>query len=88
MSHCHRVAAEFMHHVYDKVKHGDEKHQAWLKDECFKLVVELEKRLVGLVAASWSIEDKKEVEAVKQSLLKQAGPCDHCECPEAHDGKR
>lgn len=68
MSHCRRAAAEFMHLVFEKIKHGDEKHQAWLKDECFKLVTELEKSMVNLIAASWSIEDQKEVAEVKRSL--------------------
>lgn len=45
MTRNHVAAAAFMHSVFEGIKHGDEKHQAWLKEECVKLVGDLEKVL-------------------------------------------
>jgi hypothetical protein len=114
MTDSHVTAAEFMHLVYEKIKHGDEAHQKWLKDECFNLIADLEKRLIELVAKSWSTDDAKEVAEAKRSLneltlafiegragypsreidaalakrleIERQKACNHCECPEAHDG--
>lgn len=68
MTDNHVTAAEFMHLVYQRIKHGDEKHEKWLKDECFNLVAELEKRLIDLIAKSWATDDAKEVAEAKRSL--------------------
>lgn len=33
---------DIMDLVYERIKHGDESHQKWLRDECIKIQLELE----------------------------------------------
>lgn len=71
MTQNHVTAAAFMHSVFERIKHGDEKHQAWLKEECVKLVGDLEKVLDAAVPSHAA--------APKPSVT--ADPCPKCKSP-------
>lgn len=45
-------ATEFLEGFYEKIKHGDEAHRAWLRNECAKMAPELARIIAARVESA------------------------------------
>jgi len=44
---------DFMNFIFDSIKHGDDKHQIWLKDKCVQLESALEEAFLNSWLDGW-----------------------------------